>query len=721
MKSIYKISKFILIFSIILAWTFNFPPTPFLKNFGGQGWPQIWQNPPIPPKIQEAQAAWGAPKIGSLVKQAGAVGAGDITLVEPAGIAQGDLMVACIGYRGSESFSLPSGWALVATQQSSGDVDATNGIASGVMAYIVRGASAPNLIFPRTITVANSVAQGRIIAYSGGSATPYDTGSANTLAAAAFVVTTASITTAEAGELLVAMVSVGDNDTTSAFDAATDPTTASGATDTTTAPTAGTWIERSDDITTTGADNGLAIADAIRAAAGITGTIQATVADDSRNVMIAGAFKLTPPTTTLGDGINPSNATIGPGGAVTDLDAFTLVANAGTDTVTAATVTLDPAGAFNNIAQADITDASNVAQCTAITNPLSNTLSFTGCTIPVTTTATTFKVRITPKTHAAMPAVPGASYAVTGTVTAFTSTNVQAGTDTGSATITVDNLSPAEVTSASGSSGDTQVSLSWTNPADSDYHSAVVLRSTSAVVATPVEGTTYIVGNTIGVSTVACVVATPTASCTDTGLTNGTAYHYKIFTRDNFANYSATGVVPTGSPFTPSAPSLTFSISDITIGFGTWSGTEIRYATGDTNGSTTEPGAGLPTQLTASTNAPNGLTITVRSTGDGSNAGLYKSATPTKLIAAVASSAVVADSEGYGVYGKNASLLTIDEGFDNDGVSDLAVSFSAQTFASASATVSSGTVDLSAKAAIAGTTPAGSYSDALTLVCTGNF
>jgi len=64
MKSIYKISKFILIFSIILAWTFNFPPTPFLKNFGGQGWPRIWplgelgvNTIRIPPEIQEAQAA----------------------------------------------------------------------------------------------------------------------------------------------------------------------------------------------------------------------------------------------------------------------------------------------------------------------------------------------------------------------------------------------------------------------------------------------------------------------------------------------------------------------------------------------------------------------------------------------------------------------------------------------------------------------------------------
>ena len=42
----------------------------------------------------------------------------------------------------------------------------------------------------------------------------------------------------------------------------------------------------------------------------------------------------------------------------------------------------------------------------------------------------------------------------------------------------------------------------------------------------------------------------PTASCTDTGLTNDTAYHYKIFAKDANGNY-ATGAVPTGSPATP--------------------------------------------------------------------------------------------------------------------------------------------------------------------------
>jgi len=171
------------------------------------------------------------------------------------------------------------------------------------------------------------------------------------------------------------------------------------------------------------------------------------------------------------------------------------------------------------------------------------------------------------------------------------------------------------------------------------------------------------------------------------------------------------------------APFLSFSIlpADLAVGFGTWAGTEVRYATDDEAGLTTEPGAGLPIQLTASTNAVNGLIITIRSQGDGTNAGLYKSVAPTKLIAAVASSAVAAASEGYGVYGKNASLLTIDEGFDNDSVSDLAVTTSAQTLVSTTGSVSTGTVDVVPKAAIATLTPAGSYSDSLTLICTGKF
>lgn len=199
-------------------------------------------------------------------------------------------MVACIAMKGNVVVTPPSGWAAAATQQNSGDTDATDGIASAAMFYIVRGASAPDLTCTRTL---GDVAYAKVISYSGGSATPLDTGTSATQGSAGNTPTTGTITTAEDGELIVAFVAYGDQYTVSAFNAATDPTTASGATDTTTAPTNGTWIERFDANTNTGADTGIGIADAVRSSAGSTGTIQATVSSASgRNVMMAAAFKL---------------------------------------------------------------------------------------------------------------------------------------------------------------------------------------------------------------------------------------------------------------------------------------------------------------------------------------------------------------------------------------------------------------------------------------------
>jgi hypothetical protein len=292
------------------------------------------------------------------------------------------------------------------------------------------------------------------------------------------------------------------------------------------------------------------------------------------------SFAIKPPaaTTTIGNGASePSSVTIAPEAGATDLDNFTLVTSAGVDTVTAATVTLDPANAYNNIAQVDITDDANTAKCTAVSGLTSNTVTFSTCNIGVTTSSTNYKIRITPKSHDNMPAVPGASYATTGTITAFTSTNGHSGTDSGSATITIDNASPANVTAATGTAGIEEVVLSWTNPGDADFHSSVVLRRAGTAVGdTPVEGSTYIVGNTIGSSTVACVVATPTAGCTDTGLTGGTAYHYKIFAKDSRDNYSQTGVVPPQSPLTPTAKVISVAISDGLITYGTMSTGEIK-------------------------------------------------------------------------------------------------------------------------------------------------
>jgi hypothetical protein len=230
--------------------------------------------------------AWGVPKIGTIAT----VASGNLTLTEPAGIAQGDLMIADIAIRSTVGFA-NADWTLLESQLS-GDTDATNGIASGEMWACRRGASAPSLVFTRT---GGDVGHGLIRAYSGAAGTTLadcrDVETSNTLGAASATATTGTLTTAEDGELIVVMTAAGDNLSASAFDAATDPATASGATDTTTAPTAGTWIERFDAGTNTGADTGLAIADAIRATAGATGTIQATISASARHVMIAAAFK----------------------------------------------------------------------------------------------------------------------------------------------------------------------------------------------------------------------------------------------------------------------------------------------------------------------------------------------------------------------------------------------------------------------------------------------
>ena len=148
----------------------------------------------------------------------------------------------------------------------------------------------------------------------------------------------------------------------------------------------------------------------------------------------------------------------------------------------------------------------------SVTNPASDTPSITLSTntLTATTTSTQYKIRITPKSHAAMPVPPGSTYSVTAKINSWTGTNTAAGSDTAGTTITIDNLSPGNVTAASGTAGNGQVVFTWTNPVDADFNSTVVLRSTTgAVTDTPVEGTTYTVGNIIGSSTVVSVTSRP--------------------------------------------------------------------------------------------------------------------------------------------------------------------------------------------------------------------
>ncbi len=196
--------------------------------------------------------------------------------------------------------------------------------------------------------------------------------------------------------------------------------------------------------------------------------------------------------------------------------------------------------------------------------------------------------------------------------------------------------------------------------------------------------------------------------------------NYYAFLIDNH-NFQASNNPQTGS--FEINPAFSLSISQNSLDFGSFSNTQVRWATGGANsgGSTTEP-AVAPTTLTISTNAPNGAVVYAQSQGDGSSAGLYKSSPPPYLIPAVASSAVSSGSEGYGLYVKNATGgLTIDEGFDDDGVSDKALSTTSQLILSATGALDSATADIFLKASISVSTVAGEYQDIITITATGKF
>jgi len=148
-------------------------------------------------------------------------------------------------------------------------------------------------------------------------------------------------------------------------------------------------------------------------------------------------------------------------------------------------------------------------------------------------------------------------------------------------------------------------------------------------------------------------------------------------------------------------PTLSFSISPTSLDLGTLTPDTVSTAG--------------PSTLTVSTNAKNGAVIDVKD----SNAGLSNG---SHTIQAAPSSEVTnsGNIEKYGVYG-SSSTFTIDEGFDDDSASDVAISTSYQTFATVDSSVSSATVSLYAKVVIKGSTPAGSYSDTLTVIATGKF
>lgn len=160
---------------------------------------------------------------------------------------------------------------------------------------------------------------------------------------------------------------------------------------------------------------------------------------------------------------------------------------------------------------------------------------------------------------------------------------------------------------------------------------------------------------------------------------------------------------------------LSFAISDNSIGFGTLSTSAVRWATGNTSGSSSETSAH---NMTASTNSTSGYNITV--TGNTLTSG-------GNTITAIGSSAsdVTANTgtEQYGVRmtasGGSGSVSSPYNGASNNYALDTGA-FPDQV-ASSSAQSDTTTYAVFYAANIAGSTEAGSYTSTLTYVATGNF
>lgn len=459
------------------------------------------------------------------------------------------------------TLSTPAGFVAVAgSPQGTGTA---GGTAAVRLTVFWARATSTSMATPRVADSGNNqVAQ--ILTFRGviGSGDPWDVTAGNT-AGAGTGFTIPGATTTVSNALVVAIIA--------------------NSTDTTTAQTSG-WTNASlsglaeiaDANRSSGNGGGFGAAAGVKAVAGAYGNTTGSLLASSVQARMSIALK--PKTTTLGDGVDPANVTIAPSAPITDLDGFTLQTSNGTDSVTALTVTLTGASSFAGLSEVRITSSDGLTTYfSAVSNPGSNTISFSGGTpIPVTAAASAFKIRVTPKTHAAMPLPPGQSYAVGGTVTAFSSTNEQLGSDAASATVTVDNLSPAGATAVSGSAGIAKTTLNWTTSAAADFDTAsgsVLYRWAAAAAGTevPAEGATPAPGSANGSATVACVVSSNastalvrsdgsggSADCTTAALTAGQQYTYKVFQRDVNGNYD-TGV--TIGTLTPLAVATVLSIN----------------------------------------------------------------------------------------------------------------------------------------------------------------
>ncbi len=162
-------------------------------------------------------------------------------------------------------------------------------------------------------------------------------------------------------------------------------------------------------------------------------------------------------------------------------------------------------------------------------------------------------------------------------------------------------------------------------------------------------------------------------------------------------------------------PSITFTNDDAAIGFGTLSASAATYANAGATGSSSDTTAHT---MTVGTNAAGGYTITYSGatlTSGGNtitaiNAGITDDANGTP------------GSEQFAISGALTGTGSMASGYDNSGTADWRfVPSTTTTLASHTGVVSSDSIAMHYLANIAANTEAGSYSNTITYIATGNF
>ncbi|MCP5340428.1 MAG: hypothetical protein H7A16_09680 [Sinobacteraceae bacterium] len=206
------------------------------------------------------------------------VASGDLTVPAGGSPQLGDLYVVDIIYRDSVPFAVPAG-GQTENLINTGDTTPVGGKPGLLQAWIVRGASAPDLTFTRT---GGDMAAGRVSIYrpSTGQVHIVDSAIAES-SSAGTTISIPSVTTAASGDLIHALGGAGRAVHPEPC-SSTDPGTASGTgTDIGTEPTAGLWINRGSNTGTLGADYGHDTFDGVHSSVGSTGAISISLAASS--------------------------------------------------------------------------------------------------------------------------------------------------------------------------------------------------------------------------------------------------------------------------------------------------------------------------------------------------------------------------------------------------------------------------------------------------------